>query len=106
MILMAGGTDGGASSYVLDIAELIKAAEPKPRLRLAYELPIVYAGNKSLRDEIEKLMNEGFALQIVENIRPVLEQENTEPVMRAVHELFMEHVIIYQIFIKQDPLQY
>lgn len=93
MILMAGGTDGGASSHVMEIAELIKAAEPKPRLGVAYELPIVYAGNKSLRKEIQELMNEGFALQIVENIRPVLEQENTEPARRAVHELFMEHVM-------------
>lgn len=93
MILMAGGTDGGASSHVMEIAELIKAAEPKPRLGVAYQLPIVFAGNKALRPQIEDLMLEGFALQLVENIRPVLEQENTEPARRAVHELFMEHVM-------------
>ncbi len=93
MILMAGGTDGGASSHVMEIAELIKAAEPKPRLGVAYELPIVYAGNKMLRPQIETLLKEGFALDMVENIRPVLEQENTEPARRAVHELFMEHVM-------------
>jgi len=93
MILMAGGTDGGASSHVMEIAELIKAAEPKPRLGVAYKLPIVYAGNKVLRPQIEALLKEGFALDMVENIRPVLEQENTEPARRAVHELFMEHVM-------------
>ena len=93
MILMAGGTDGGASSHVMEIAEMIKAAEPKPRLGVAYELPIVYAGNKALRPQIGELMKEGFALQLVDNIRPVLEQENTEPARRAVHELFMEHVM-------------
>ncbi len=93
MILMAGGTDGGASQHVMEIAELIKAAEPKPRLGIAYELPIVYAGNKSLRPQIENLLKEGFALDMVDNIRPVLEQENTEPARRAVHELFMEHVM-------------
>ena len=93
MILMAGGTDGGASSHVMEIAELIKAAEPKPRLGVAYQLPIVYAGNKALRPQIETLLKEGFALDMVENIRPVLEQENTEPARRAVHELFMEHVM-------------
>jgi uncharacterized protein (TIGR01319 family) len=93
MILMAGGTDGGASSHVMEIAELIKAAEPKPRLGVAYELPIVYAGNKVLRPQIEKLLEKGFALDMVDNIRPVLEQENTEPARRAVHELFMEHVM-------------
>ena len=93
MILMAGGTDGGASQHVMEIAELIKAAEPKPRLGVAYKLPIVYAGNKALRPQIEELLEEGFALDMVDNIRPVLEQENTEPARRAVHELFMEHVM-------------
>ena len=93
MILMAGGTDGGASSHVMEIAEMIKAAEPKPRLGVGYELPIVYAGNKALRTQIGELMKEGFALQLVDNIRPILEQENTEPARRAVHELFMEHVM-------------
>jgi len=93
MILMAGGTDGGASSHVMEIAELIKAAEPKPRLGIAYKLPIVYAGNKVLRPQIEALLKGEFALDMVDNIRPVLEQENTEPARRAVHELFMEHVM-------------
>ncbi len=93
MILMAGGTDGGASQHVMEIAELIKAAEPKPRLGVSYQLPIVYAGNKDLRPQIKELLKEGFALDMVDNIRPVLEQENTEPARRAVHELFMEHVM-------------
>ncbi|RLG95808.1 methylaspartate mutase, partial [Candidatus Bathyarchaeota archaeon] len=93
MILMAGGTDGGASQHVMEIAELIKAAEPKPRLGVSYQLPIVYAGNKVLRPQIEELLKEGFALDMVDNIRPVLERENTEPARRAVHELFMEHVM-------------
>jgi uncharacterized protein (TIGR01319 family) len=93
MILLAGGTDGGASSHVMEIAELITASEPKPRLGIGYELPLVYAGNKALRPQIEKLMGEGFALNMVDNIRPVLEVENTEPARRAVHELFMEHVM-------------
>jgi len=93
MILLAGGTDGGASSHVMELAELIKASEPKPRLGVGYELPIVYAGNKALRPQIENLMSEDFALDLVDNIRPVLEVENTEPARRAVHELFMEHVM-------------
>ena len=93
MILLAGGTDGGATAHVIEIVELIKAAEPKPRLGVAFELPIVYAGNKFLRPQVEKLMDEDFALTMVDNLRPVLEVENTEPSRRAVHELFMEHVM-------------
>jgi len=93
MILLAGGTDGGASSGVMELAELIKAAEPKPRLGVSYKLPIVYAGNVDLRNHIGKLMGEDFALELVDNIRATLDIENTEPARRAVHELFMEHVM-------------
>ena len=93
MIVLAGGTDGGASRPVMELVELVKASEPKPRLGVAYKLPIIYAGNKILRPRIEKLLSEEFALDIVENIRPTLAVENTEPARRAVHELFMEHVM-------------
>ena len=34
MILLAGGTDGGTVSHVVEIAEYISAAEPRPRLGL------------------------------------------------------------------------
>lgn len=93
MILLAGGTDGGDRTHVVQLLEMIEAADPKPRLGVSYELPLVYAGNKDVRQEVKKLLSENFALEIVENLRPVLEVENTEPARRAVHELFMEHVM-------------
>ncbi|MBN1683135.1 glutamate mutase L [Candidatus Bathyarchaeota archaeon] len=93
MILLAGGTDGGAIEQVISIAELIKASEPKARLGASYALPFVYAGNKDLHNTIQNMMEKSFALIIVDNIRPVLEMENTEPARRAIHELFMEHVM-------------
>ncbi|MBM3292072.1 methylaspartate mutase, partial [Candidatus Bathyarchaeota archaeon] len=93
MILLAGGTDGGAVEQVVAIAELIKASEPKARLGASYELPFVYAGNRDLRNKITDMLDKTFALIMVDNIRPVLEMENTEPARRAIHELFMEHVM-------------
>jgi len=93
MILVAGGTDGGDKEHVIQLIELIKAADPKPRLGISYNLPLVYAGNKDVRSSVKSLLNDNFALEIVDNIRPVLEEENTEPARRAVHELFMEHVM-------------
>ena len=93
MILLAGGTDGGETSHVIEIAELIKAAEPKARLGADYRVPIVYAGNKEIRLSIQQMFGEAFALTMVDNIRPVLEVENTEPARAAIHELFMEHVM-------------
>lgn len=93
MILLAGGTDGGTTKLVMEIAEIIAASDPKARLGVDYELPLVFAGNITVRPEIKKLMGEKFALSIVDNIRPVLEEENTEPARMAIHELFMEHVM-------------
>jgi uncharacterized protein (TIGR01319 family) len=93
MILLAGGTDGGTVLHVVQLAELIKSADPKARLGVAYKLPIVYAGNVMARPHVKKLLGETFALDIVDNIRSVLEIENTEPARTAVHELFMEHVM-------------
>ena len=93
MILLAGGTDGGDRSHVLEFAEIIKSAKPAPRFGQQYQLPIVYAGNKDLRPQIKDLVDGEFALDIVDNIRPVLEIENTEPARRAIHEQFMEHVM-------------
>jgi uncharacterized protein (TIGR01319 family) len=93
MVLLAGGTDGGTTELVMQIAELINAANPKPRLGQSYKLPLIYAGNKMLRTNIQSLMKENFELLIVDNLRPTLEMENTEPARRAVHELFMEHVM-------------
>jgi uncharacterized protein (TIGR01319 family) len=93
MVLMAGGTDGGARGLVLEIAELLKASDPTPRLGVDYSLPLVYAGNKELRSHINDLFEKQFALTMVENIRSVLNVENSEPARRAIHELFMEHVM-------------
>jgi uncharacterized protein (TIGR01319 family) len=93
MILVAGGTDGGTTKQVVEAAELIKAAEPRPRFGAGYELPILYAGNKDAIPLVSNLLEDDFAFTYVENLRPVLETENLEPARRAIHEMFMEHVM-------------
>jgi len=93
MILLAGGTDGGTITHVVELAELISAAEPRPRLGTTFQLPIVYAGNKDAREHVKKVLGEKFAIKIVDNIRPVLEVENVGPARDAIHELFLEHVM-------------
>ena len=93
MMLLAGGTDGGTISHILEIAELIKAAKPVPRLGVDYKLPIIFAGNKEARGEVKTLLGDDFNLSIVDNLRPILEKEIIEPARRNIHELFMEHVM-------------
>lgn len=93
MILLSGGIDGGTLDHVVKLAELIAAAEPKARLGAGYELPIIFAGNKEAREEVTRLLSKKAALDITENIRPVLERENLMPARLKIQALFLEHVM-------------
>lgn len=93
MILMSGGTDGGAVTHVVEMAEYVAAADPKPRFGVTYQLPLIYAGNKEAQPQVKKILGEKTALEITENIRPVLEKENLAPARDKIHELFLEHVM-------------
>ncbi|HTJ44783.1 MAG TPA: glutamate mutase L [Kofleriaceae bacterium] len=93
MILLAGGTDGGTVKHVVALAELLRAAQPRPRLGSSFDLPVIYAGNAEVRAEIEKILQGRCSLQVVDNVRPSLEHENLGPARDAIHDLFMEHVM-------------
>ena len=93
MILLSGGVDGGTTKHVVELAEILKAANPQPRLGSDYKLPVIYAGNNKASTEITKTLGEQADLTIVENIRPVLERENLNPSRDKIHDLFMEHVM-------------
>jgi uncharacterized protein (TIGR01319 family) len=93
MILLSGGIDGGTISHVVELSEMIAAANPRPRLGTGYKLPVIYAGNNKAQNDIEKTLGEITDLTIVENIRPVLEVENLGPSRDKIHDLFMEHVM-------------
>ena len=56
MVLLSGGVDGGTKSHVVELAEILSAANPKPRLGNDYKLPIIYAGNKEARKEVNKTL--------------------------------------------------
>ncbi|MCF7802932.1 MAG: glutamate mutase L [Candidatus Marinimicrobia bacterium] len=93
MILLSGGIDGGTVKHVVELAELIEAAKPQPRLGSGYKLPVIYAGNKEARDKIRERLEDVTDLQVVDNLRPTLEEENLAPAREKIHDLFMEHVM-------------
>jgi uncharacterized protein (TIGR01319 family) len=93
MILLSGGIDGGTITHVVELGQIIAAADPKPRLGIGYALPVIYAGNRDARGEVSKLLDEKTALYQVDNLRPVLERENLGPARDKIHDLFMEHVM-------------
>lgn len=94
MILMAGHTDNATSNkHVIEMAELVGAADPRPRLGSSYKLPVIYAGTVKARDDIKATLGDKVNLMITENLRPTLEKENLGPARDEIHEIFMEHVM-------------
>ena len=93
MILLSGGIDGGTINHVVELSEVLQAANPKPRLGINYKLPVIYAGNQSATEMVQKRLGRTTDLICVDNIRPTLEEENLQPSRDKIHDLFMEHVM-------------
>ncbi|MBI3038666.1 glutamate mutase L [bacterium] len=93
MILLSGGIDGGTTSHVAEMAEIIAAANPKARLGIGYELPVLFAGNIDARQNIKERLEGKVALDITDNLRPTLERENLMPARQKIQHLFLEHVM-------------
>ena len=93
MVLLSGGTDGGTVSHVVELAEYVAAADPRPRFGAGFELPVIFAGNRDAGPEVERVLGERTALHLTENLRPVLERENLGPARHVIHDLFLEHVM-------------
>ena len=113
MILLAGGIDSNEEALkkkCAEMAELIAAADPRPRLGHSFRLPLIYSGNEHATNEVEtalaKRSTSGEALRSadgkldskvayfhVPNIRPTLETENLQPARAKIQDLFEEHVM-------------
>ena len=80
---------------VVELAEIIAASRPQPRLGITYKLPIIYAGNKDARELVRERLDDMMSLEIVDNLRPVLERENLMPTRHKIQEQFLEHVMAH-----------
>ena len=84
IVLLTGGTDGGNEECVRHNLELLAKLPP--------ELPVIYAGNRGLRDLVrEKLA--GRELKVVETVLPELSRPNAAPAREAIRELFLERIV-------------
>ncbi|MEN6305520.1 MAG: glutamate mutase L [Armatimonadia bacterium] len=93
MVLISGGVDGGEQRRVVEMAELVAAANPEARLGAKYQLPVIYAGNIDNREAIEQVLGPVTALSQVDNLRPLPERENLNPTRGEIQELFLHHVM-------------
>lgn len=86
IILLAGGTDGGNKDCIIHNAKLI-AEHIKG-------VPVVVAGNKNARDEIEDIFIEkNVYYKATDNVMPRLNVINVEPAREVIREIFMQKII-------------
>jgi hypothetical protein len=77
MIIMAGGTENGASKSVFKMLELITLVcrmlpqEKRPA--------VIYAGNRVLAKKIKETLEKWTSIQIAPNIRPTIDGEDLGP---------------------------
>ena len=92
IILMSGGTDGGNTERLIEMAEIVRRADPKPRFG-DMKLPIIYAGNQGARTPVGQVLGEAVEVKYVNNLRPSMDREDLDPARDEIHEMFLEHVM-------------
>ena len=93
MVLLAGGFDADNITGPVYLAELILEAGLSPKLSPDAPLPLLYAGNIKAVDEVRSAVGDRMLFRAVANVRPGETTENYGPARRAIHELFMDHVM-------------
>lgn len=93
MILVSGGVDGGNVTHVVKLAELLYSAGVRPRHGIG-RIPVIYAGNTNARSYVSEILGSVADMHMVDNLRPLLEHENTAPARQEIQETFMSHVMV------------
>ncbi|CAM3255747.1 glutamate mutase L [Stackebrandtia soli] len=92
VLLVAGGTDGGDETALLDHATTLAASvASRPALRV----PVVLAANSHASEHVAAMLRAaGLAVSVVANVLPLIGQLNPGPARLALREAFLEHVIV------------
>lgn len=88
LIVLAGGTNRGASLSVVRLANYLALA-----LKLIPEKgrpQILFVGNENLREEIDNLLSALTKVHVADNIRPHLDRENLGPARDALTKMYFE----------------
>jgi uncharacterized protein (TIGR01319 family) len=86
LIIMAGGTEGGASHSVLNLLEAVGLA--------CYLLPtsekpeVLFAGNSELMGEVDSAIAQVAHLSVAPNIRPAIEVEQLAPAQKQLSQIY------------------
>ncbi|RLC64280.1 MAG: methylaspartate mutase [Chloroflexota bacterium] len=88
VICIVGGTDGGATTALADLARVVTLAcslleeEKRP--------VVIFAGNADMRLEVAQIIGEEAHLKVVDNVRPTLDVENLSPLREEIETIHSE----------------
>jgi uncharacterized protein (TIGR01319 family) len=86
LMLLAGGVDYGERDIVVANAQALAT--------LGLAVPVIYAGNKAARGEVQRLLRAAqVPVFLVDNVYPRIDELNLEPVRRVIQDVFARHII-------------
>jgi hypothetical protein len=88
LILMVGGTDGGATASVLRMVETVGIATGL--MATAQRPNLLFAGNQTLAAPVMERFQDRATVSLVSNIRPSLQDEDFGPARLRIAELIAE----------------
>ncbi len=94
IILIAGGTDeGGDTETQLNNARLL-AENAKYSTYTRYGVPVIYAGNQDIREQIENIFRmNNVDIRVTDNVMPEVNRFRIEVVNETIRELFQTVII-------------
>jgi uncharacterized protein (TIGR01319 family) len=94
IILLAGGVDnGGDTQTQLHNARML-AQWSKAATYSKYGVPVIYAGNQDVRDQVERIFKaKGVDIRLTPNVMPEVNTFHIEVVNEAIRDLFQTIII-------------
>ncbi len=88
LVLVSGGTDGGARSAMLQMLNLLR--EAVMAMPAGLRPTIIYAGNNSLAQSARDLLSQLVEVMVAPNIRPTSRRLTPEPLLAALDQYYHE----------------
>jgi hypothetical protein len=88
LILMVGGTDGGAVAPLLEMANIL--ASISAAMEEGSRPLVVFAGNRAARAQVAERIGSLVEFRTVDNVRPTLGSENLGPLQEELDRIYYE----------------
>lgn len=88
LIVVVGGTDGGASASVIEMVDLVGLATRL--LPEGHRPQVVFAGNRTLGAPVAERFDQHLPVTLTPNVRPALEEEDLSPARARLGEVIAE----------------